>query len=454
MGIFLFGRSDKMKRISKDSSLLKTYLKFAFQSIIGMVSISIYILADTFFIAQALGEKGLAALNISLPIYNVVNSLAILIGVGGAIKFSILKAQKQDDQAKMYYSLAIKSVFVLAVLFVITGIFFTGPIVNLIGSDDYLFDYAYDYSRLLLIGAPAFMFNTLFQAFVRNEHKPRIAMVGMIASSLLNIVLDYILLFPLNMGMLGAAIATVFSTFVSVIIILTLRYHKEFSEFINLLKTKVSLSNLKTVIGLGLSPFISELISSIVLITYNILLIQTIGNIGVAAFGIIFNIAIVAMAIFSGLGHATQPLASHYYGKKDVSNTKRLLKYAIVIAMIISLVIYIVVNVNASFIISLFNRDDNLALYDISKMGLRLYFIGFFFFGLNSVLSTYFNAIEKVRFAFLITLIRGLILIVPIAIVLSRILGVNGVWMAFPIAELITLMIVFIVLLTKKKLDN
>lgn len=421
-----------------NTNLLKKFLKITSFNILGMISISVFILADTFFIAQALGHRGLAALNIAISIFSFMNGSALLIGIGAGTQYNIYKTNNQNNKAKSIFALGLRLGFIVSLFFVLLGIFFSSQITTLLGADSEIFNDTHIYIRWLLIGSPAFIFNQIFQGFVRNDHNPRVAMIAMVTSSMLNIVLDYIFIFPLNMGMLGAIIATVFSTTISLILVIFLHFNHRFKDLIDIIKSKVNFKQSLQIIKVGISPFIIEVSVSIVIITFNLMIVEYSGNIGLAAYGIIANIALVIIAVFTGLSNSLQPLSSFYYAKDDTKNLYTVRKYAIVFAIVLSLITYIFLNILSDPIIHAFNSDNSHQLIQITKQGFQIYFIGFFFYGLNVVMATYFNAILKVKTSFIISMLRGLILIVPSAIILSHYLGMLGIWLSFIVSELLT----------------
>jgi putative MATE family efflux protein len=423
------------------NSVLRNYLKYSMFNILGMLSISIYILADTYFIAQALGENGLAGLNIALSVYSIIHGSGLLIGVGCATKYQILKVSNKIEQAQQYYSLAIKTSFFIGIFFLVIGLLLSDKLSVLLGADEIIFPYANIYMKVMILGAPAYIFNQVFQAFIRNDNKANITMIAMICSAICNIILDYIFLFVFDMGMFGAAIATVGSTYLSILIMISIHYRKKFSYLFLIIKTKINFYQLKYSLPLGLSAFVIELSISVVLITFNLLLLNLQGNVALASYGIVANIALVVLAIFNGLAQATQPLASQYYALKQKNNLKLIKKYGLIFSFFISLIIYIFINLTSDVIISLFNSTNSLELKNITNNAFRIYFLGFFIFSINLTRATIFASTQKAKQAFMISILRGLIIIVPSAIIFSRFLGVNGVWISFIIAEAITLKI-------------
>ena len=195
------------------------FFKYASPGILGQVGISCYILADTFFVSRGTGATGLAALNIALPLYNLMNGLGLMIGVGSATHFTICRAQNQQEDADRTFTHAVWLGLATGLLFLLLGILAADPLARMLGADAETFPLTSVYLRTLLCFGPFFILNNVLLAFVRNDGGPSRAMCGMILGSLSNVVMDYIFIFPLGMGMFGAALATGVSPIISMLIL-------------------------------------------------------------------------------------------------------------------------------------------------------------------------------------------------------------------------------------------
>ena len=195
-------------------SLGKEYIKVVSQNIMGMLGISIYILADTFYISKAAGTDGITVLNLCLPLYNLIYAIGSMVGVGSATRFTIWKAQG-DPVCDRFFSNAVFSVLILSIPFILAGAVCPGQVLNMMGGDSSITALGIPYARIFLIFAPCFMINFIMNAFVRNDGAPSLAMAATLAGSIFNIIFDYIFMFPMGMGMAGAALATAVSPVVS-----------------------------------------------------------------------------------------------------------------------------------------------------------------------------------------------------------------------------------------------
>lgn len=433
-----------MEYTNKDRSILRTFLKYVSSNIVGMIGLSCFILADTFFIAKGTGEAGLTALNLAIPAYSFMNGIALMISMGGATRYSLTRESDAHRQHTVIFTRTLYCSLLFGAFFFCIGLFFSERLALLLGADDTTFQLATDYIRVTLMFAPAFYLNNLFLCFVRNDNAPRLAMSAMLTGSISNIILDYIFVFPLDLGIGGAAFATGLAPLISMGVLSAHKFQKR-NQF-HLKPVLPSLRTLIDVTGLGASSLITEVSNGLVMIVFNTLLLRISGNTAVAAYGVVANISLVLIAIFTGISQGTQPIISGCYGKQEKQNVRTVYRYAIVSAVLFALATYILLFVFAEPISELFNRDQNPMLTELAVTGLRIYFAGFLFTGINVVSAAFLSSIDRPVQGFLISLSRGLLLIVPLALVLSYLLGMTGIWLTVPVAELITVMgtIIFI----------
>ena len=438
--------------VNKQPSLLSEFTKYVSLNILGMLGLSCYILADTFFVANGIGTDGLAALNLAIPVYSFIHGSGLMVGMGGATRYSIVKSQGSSESANKAFTQAAFFAALLSALFFMIGLFASNPLAKVLGADEVTLNMTKTYLQVILLFSPAFIFNNLFLCFVRNDDSPRLAMSAMLLGSLSNIILDYVFIFPCNMGMFGAAVATGIAPAISMSI-LSIHLARRKNNF-HFARVKPSPKAVLDICALGVSSLITEFASGIVMIVMNILLLQLAGNTAVAAYGIVANLSLVIMSIFTGIAQGVQPLASTYYGQKNHVQVQHLSKYAILLSAIISILIYIVLNGFAEPVISLFNKENDLHLADMAKEGIQLYFTGFLFAGINIISAVKFSCIEQPKYSFSISLMRGFILIIPLAYLLSSLFGMEGIWLTFPAAEALTSVFVLAISLFLRKTSN
>ena len=417
-------------------NLTKQFFKYVSQNIFGLLGTSCYILADTYFIAQAAGTDGVTLLNLCLPIYNLIFAFGSMIGLGAATRYAILRAQG-DARAQRYFSNAIFSVCILAVPFMLVGIFRPDGLLRLMGGDADIVALGMNYARIFLMFTPFFMCNYVVASFVRNDGDPSLAMVATLSGSLFNVVFDYIFIFPMGLGLPGAALATAISPILS-IAVCSAHFIKK-SNTITFVRKAPSVRLLAQSCQLGISGFVGELSSGVTTTVFNFLLLRLAGDVAVAAYGVVANFALVATAIFNGVAQGAQPLVSQCYGKNEMAGARKLLLLGCGTALGLAALLYGVVFGYTDALTALFNSENSALMAAFAHSGMRIYFVGYFFAGCNIVAAGYLGAVNRPAEASITSLCRGMVAIVVCSLVLSALFGMNGVWAAFPVSEAITL---------------
>lgn len=417
----------------------REFLKYSSLNVLGMIALSCYILADTFFVSKALGADGLAALNLAIPVYSFINGSGLMIGMGGGIKYSIAKSQGAAQRADQTFTNSAVLTAVIAACFFLTGLLASGSLALLLGADGTVYEMTRTYLQVILLFAPMFMTNNLLLCFIRNDGAPQLSMAAMITGSLSNVVLDYVFMFPLGMGIFGAVLATGLAPVISILVLspYLLRRKNQF----HLRKCRISGKLALGIFSSGLPSLITEVSSGIVMIVFNTIILGIAGNIGVAAYGVIANLSLVVMSIYTGISQGIQPLLSSGYGTGNRKKTQSVLRYALVSAVLISVVVYVCVFFGADPIAAVFNSEQNATLQSIAVTGLKIYFTACVFAGFNIILSVYFTSTENALPAHIISILRGFVVIIPMAFLLSAAAELTGVWAAFPATELIVSLI-------------
>ena len=420
-----------------EQNLNRTFARYMSLNILGMLGMSGYILADTFFVSSRLGSDGLAALNLAISVFGFINGLGMMLGIGGATRYAICKAREDDKEANASFTLALVAGIGAGVVLVLFGLLFSRPLAGLLGAEDRILPMCAVYLRTAFLFAPFFILNHILVAFVRNDGSPKLAMTAMLVGSLSNIVLDYLFLYPLNMGIFGAALATGTAPIIG-IAISSIHIFSGRSQF-RAVPTGLSLRKMAAVAGLGIAAFINEFSSGITLVVFNLLVMHAAGTIGVAAYGVVANLALVVLSVFTGIAQGSQPLLSHAYGMQDLSVVRRVYHMALLLASALGLLALGAALLFPAQLVSLFNSEGNAALQAIAEPGLKLYFIGFLFVGFNFVSAALLGATEQAGASFRVSFFRGCLGIVPAACLFAFLFGMTGIWLAFPAVELVTL---------------
>ena len=363
----------------KEMSCFKVFLKYSSLNVLGMLGLSFYILADTFFIATAQGTNGITALNLALPIYGIIFAIGSMIGTGSAIRYALAKATDQQE-AKRYFSNALIWDVIVSVIFIAAGLFFPGQVMRVMGADTVIESIGIPYTRIVLCFTPFFMMNYAFTAFVRNDNAPHIAMAATLLSSLFNIVFDYVFMFPLGMGMTGAALATAVSPIVSILICMVHYLSPKSSVSFHFMVPSVKM--LISSCSLGIVAFVGEIASAVTTMVFNFVLLGLDGNTAVAAYGVIANTALVGTAIFNGVSQGLQPLASEAHAKGEAEEKKKILTKSVLTGIVLTVVLigsvflhhrlpmYLIVNTQNSWLRMQYREFESILLASLQQQSI------------------------------------------------------------------------------------
>ena len=427
----------------EQQSCIRDFARYTILSVLGTLGVSCYILADTFFVSKGLGTNGLTALNLAIPVYNFIHGAGLMLGMGGATRFSVCKSQGKCGEVNRIYTNTVYLALLFSAAFALTGLFFSNQLAIILGADTSILEMTDTYLRWLLLFAPAFILNDVLLCFVRNDESPQLPMIAMLIGSFSNIVLDYIFIFPMQMGIFGAIFATGLSPVISIIMLLPHWLRKK--NTFHFVKTKVKAHIVKQDLSLGFPSLIAQLSSGIVMITFNAIILKLEGNTGVAAYSVIANISLVIVAIYTGIAQGVQPIISTFYGVGNDKQARMVLWYAMVTMLIVSCAVYLLIFVFAQPITAVFNSENDGELQRIAVIGLKLYFVSVVFVGYNIILATFFTSVEKAFPAHILSILRGLILIIPMAFLMSALWGMTGVWFTYPITEFFTALLGFVI---------
>lgn len=438
--------------MENEINLPKQLSQYVFRGILSTVGASIYVLADIFFVAKSIGILGVAVMNLSMPLFNIMEGLGLLLGMGGGTLFTFYINKNKDKANQIYTQIFIIGIF-LGIFFSCLGLFCPSKIAYLLGADQTTLQYTLDYVRIVLMFGPFFVFNNLLLSFIRNDHGTRIAMFAMVISSLANIFLDWILIIKLNLGMFGAGFATSLSPIIS-ILITCLHFHTS-NNHLNFVKPKISFSEIRKAFSIGLPSFLTEMSTGVGIFIYNWVFLSISGNDAVAAYGIAANVLLVALALFTGVAQGIQPIASHQYTKRTFNNICFSLRFGLIAAECLALICLAFVCLNPQLIINFFNASVDSTVGEMTMFGMKILLLSLVFSSLNVVFNIFFSAINNSYVSISLVILRGYILPLLIVITMAKIFRINGVWLSLTIIELITFIIeLFVWSRIRKKLKN
>ncbi|WP_434797147.1 MATE family efflux transporter [Terrisporobacter vanillatitrophus] len=414
----------------------KVFYHYLIPSICSTLVTSIYILVDTLVIGQGVGAEGISALNIFLPFFAAYNGIGLMFGVGGGILISMEEGMGNKEESDKYFVSSLVTVVIIGLIFTTLTNIFLEEISYFLGANENSIDLVLQYGRCITIFTPIFIATNFLSPIIRNKKSPKLAMMSVLLGAGLNIVLDYIFVFPMNMGMMGAALATVLGSLTTVIVLLTHFISKK--NRIELSLKKVSITKIKRIIGCGGSSFLMEVASGFVIFIFNIQILKYIGDMGIVVYGIISNCVIVGMALFNGVAQASQPIIATNYGANESRRVKTVLKYAMFTTISIGCLLYTVVFMFAEEVIYAFVKA-NAEIISMGVPAVRDYLSAFCIMNINILLCNYFQSVGKEKPSIFISVIRGFLLNIILVLSLPIVFGGYSLWFVVPITEVITL---------------
>lgn len=422
----------------------KLLLKFSIPAIIGMLVNALYNIIDRIFIGHGVGALGLAGVTVAFPVMTTIMALGMLIGIGGGALTSIKLGQQNKEQADKILGNAVTLFIIFSLATMTVGLIFLKPILSLLGASKEVLPYAEGYTRIILLGVLFQYFSFGMNNFVRVEGNPHIAMITMLIGAVLNTILNPIFIYSLDMGVEGAAWATVLSQGVTTAWIL---YHFLSKNSILHLKKdnlKLDLEIVKKILAIGSAPASVQLGASLVGTITNINLKIYGGHYAQAAMGAIMSIAMVFLMPIFGINQGAQPIIGYNYGAQFYRRVKRTLFYAIAAATIFSVIGFIAVELFPNVFILMFNKNPK--MLHIGVEGIRIYLFMLPVIGFQIVSANYFQAVGKPQKALVLSLLRQVVILIPLLYILPKSLGLRGVWLSAPISDFISAVITFIVL--------
>jgi len=407
--------------------------RFSLPAITGMVVNAFYNVIDSIFVGRGVGEIGLTAVTIAFPIMIVLMGFGMLVGVGAAAVVSLRMGEKQQQQAEKILGNAFTLSMILSAAFTGSVLLFLDPILMMLGAEPDVLPYAREFTRIIVLGSPFMYIGFGLNNIVRAEGNPQMAMSTTLISAGLNIVLNPLFIFTFHLGIGGSALATVLSQGVSAIWVLV--YFLRGKSVLRLQKKNFSLDKriVRSIFEIGMSPFLMQIASSLTTVLFNYTLLRYSGELAVASIGIINRMGMLMLMPIFGISQGLQPIIGYNYGAGNYDRVKKALKIAIGAATLFSTVGFLLIQIFDKQIIMLFNDNPELILLGSEAMRINLCMlpvIGFQIIGAN-----YFQAVGKAGYAIVLSMSRQLLILIPLVLLLPRLLGLQGVWLASPIAD-------------------
>jgi putative MATE family efflux protein len=419
-------------------SVGKLLLKYSVPAIIGMMVNALYNVVDRIFIGNipGVGPLAITGVGVTMPIMSITLAFAMLIGIGCTTNISIKLGQGKKEDAQKIIGNGITLSIIISLILSIIGIVFGNQILHLFGASDQTLYYAKSYIYIILAGT---VFNTLgftLNNTIRGDGNPKLAATIMVVGCITNVILDAVLIFVFNLGIQGAAIATVISQIVTAL--WGLMYYVKGKSNLTFEKSSLKLdkSLVKSIIAIGIAPFSMQIATSLVQVISNNALKMYGGDLAIGAMATISSISMIFLMPIFGLNQGSQPIIGFNYGAKQYDRANKAFKISALISIVILTAGWVLVQLSPETVIGMFNKDPK--LMDISVNGIRIYLFMIPIIGISITGSNYIQSVGKAKIATVLSLLRQVILLIPMIMILPSFFGLNGVWYASPISDFLS----------------
>lgn len=432
------------KDILASDHLGRLLAKLSVPAMVGMMVMVLYNVVDMIFVGRWVGAQGIAGISIAFPIQLFVMAIGQMLGFGGASVISRALGMGERGRADRTLGNVILCALVFSAALVTVGGFFLDPLLRLFGATDTLLPYARDYMGIILFGSIFFAFGLSTNNLIRAEGRAMTAMITMLIAAVLNIFFDAVFIVGLGWGLKGAAAATVLAQAVSAIYLAYYylsgrsRIHFRLSSF------KPDFPLLGEIFAVGSAAFARHAASAAFVVVLNNSLAFYGGDLSVAVFGVLNRLLLFCMMPIMGIAQGVQPIAGFNYGAGRLDKTRRIVGIGMVSATAVSLVGFVLLMAFPRPFIGIFSRDT--ALIEQATFALRLMFLGVPFIGYGVIGATLFQAIGKALPGLMLTLTRQCFFLIPVVLVLPRFIGLKGIWLSFPISDVMAAAVTFILL--------
>ncbi len=432
---------------------IKTLLyKLSFPAAIAMMVNGLYNVVDAIFIGRGVGPLAIGGLAIAFPIQMLIMGFALMVGIGGASAVSRNLGAREVEKADKFAGNAFTSIFILSISFAIFGLIFVRPLLIIFGATETLLPYARNYIQVILAGSVFFSFAMMSNNLIRAEGNARVAMISMLVGAGMNILLDPVFIFIFDMGIRGAALATVISQFLSFLYIMYYMYSGRSSLKIKLHHLKPEWEIIREIFSVGFSALARSSTTSIFSIVVNNSLRIYGGDVAITIFGIINRVIAFIFFPILGVAQGMQPIAGFNYGAGKYNRVKQVVKLSLFISTIIAVTGWIIGEAIPHVIIRAF--IDEVSMIKEGALVFRIMIAMIPFLGLQFVGSILFQALGKAVPALILSSLRQFIILTPLILLLPRLFNLNlfGVWLSFPIADILAAAITAYML--KKEMDK
>lgn len=427
--------NDKATLELETKTVGKLLMQYSLPAIIAMTASSLYNMVDSIFIGQGVGPMAISGLALTFPFMNLGAAFGAGVGVGASTCISVKLGQKDYATAQRVLGNTVTLNIIIGLAFSIVSLLFLDPILYFFGASEQTLPYARDYMVIVLLGN---VFSHMYfgmNAVLRASGKPRQAMYATIFTVVLNTILDPIFIYPMQLGIKGAAYATILSPMLA--LVWQMRIFSNKNELLHLRKGIYRLKKniVENILAIGLSPFSMNVCACIVVIFINKGLLEYSGDLAVGAYGIANKVCFIFVMVNMGLTQGMQPIAGYNYGAMKLDRLMKVLNLAVVAGTCITTVGFLVAEFIPEECARLFTTDEQLIALSVN--GLRIMMAAFVFVGSQMVIANFFQSIGKAKVSMFLSLSRQMIFLLPMLLLLPHFMGVDGIWWAMPISDLI-----------------
>lgn len=419
-------------------------LQYALPAIVAMVASSLYNMVDSIFIGQGVGALAISGLAVTFPFMNLSAAFGAAIGVGSSAFLSVKLGQRDYDIANRILGNCVMLNVIIGVLFGGIGLLFVSPILRFFGASDATLPYAREYMIIILLGNVITHLYFGLNAVLRSAGKPRIAMYITIVTVVINAILDPIFIYTLNLGIRGAAYATILSQIMALLWQWWMFSDRSSFLHFDYSKFRIEMPIVKNIISIGISPFAMNACACLVVIFINNNLMNYGGDMAVGAYGISNRVCFVFVMITMGVCQGMQPIAGYNYGAQNYNRMFDVLRLAVITGTLICAVGFFIAMFLPEQCVRLFTTDQE--LIDKSVVAMRFNMALFLIIGAQMVITNFFQSIGKAKVSIFLSLSRQLFILIPLVAVLSSFMGLNGVWLALPTSDGIAAVMAYVML--------
>lgn len=443
---------DNSKQLG-EQKVINLLMKFSIPAIIGMLVNALYNVIDRIFIGNGVGSLGIAGTTVAFPVMLVMMAFSMLIGIGANSLVSIRLGENKKEEAEVIFGNSVSLLVLSSLALTVVGLAVLEPLLKLMGASDQILPYAMDYLQIILIGGVFQSLGMGMNNFIRSEGNPRIAMYTMLIGAIINTVLDPVFIFVFDMGMKGAAIATILAQFISAVWVVLYFLRGKSLLKLRLKNMMLNPGVVAGILALGIAPFAMQLAASVQNFILNASLANYGGDIAISGMGIVNSIVTLMIMPIFGINQGVQPIIGYNYGARKFDRVKEAYKLAVIFATVIVIIGWILTRVCPEQLVYLFNRTDK-ELIDFGTMALRRFMLFLPFIGFQIVSSNYFQAVGKPTHSALLGLSRQVLILIPALLILPKFFGLVGVISAGPLADVISTVITGIFIFVEMKKLN